>query len=448
MPFRLRGAMAGGGAAQGGSPAGRRASRSPWWGCARRAAGARLLCAGGVALGLRCSSLGLAGSGVAAPRSCAAGLAGRRCGGALPARALQGSTLSPPPLVAPELEEVVDGIMERLRSSEAAQIDGVPAELHEVSAMFEPSDWDELGRLTQQCEEAAALDGSKWATLRLEGIDFGAVVENLRADGIIGPGYSAEIGELMGVSCRAIMDEFRADFAYVHSDEVIAFLAPRRTRRDGRHLDFPFNGRMQKWVSIAASLVSGVFNRKLWRLVAERGGQLDPRYTAHFSCRVGVLESEAAALGMLLWRAYDCNVDAAQSACRYHGAPAAGYPEQIKWLHDAGKLPMDNHQAYGSLYVRSMAQFDAFDQATNESVVVARRVNVLTNDGVADTPRNLLNALRAGRPIVASSPDDPRLAIRSGCFWRYAGSTGGGEGRRSDGQSKKRRRSRRGGRRR
>lgn len=332
-----------------------------------------------------------------------------------------------------ELEKIVGAIMERLRHGEPVQIEGIPACMHEVPAMMRRSDWKELGGLVTQRESVNAdFDGSKWVTLRLDGIHWGAFTERLRQAGFIGPGYSAELGSLMSLCCRAIMDEFNADFAYTHSDEMTVFFTPRRAKKDGTRTDFPYKGRVQKWVSIAASITTALFNRKLWTLAVEKGVVLNPDVVTLFDCRVGIFDSEAEALGLLLWRAYHCSVNSAQDACHHHRAPGGAvgrhFVDKMKWLHGAGYLPMDSHQAYGSLFVRIRGVFDALAPCGKATIRVNRRAIVLTNDGAGGTPRNLLNTLRGGWPLVASSPDDPRLAIRNGSYWRYAGSTGGGEG--------------------
>merc|ERR1719386_290584 len=145
---------------------------------------------------------------------------------------------------------------------------------------------------------------------------------------------------------------------------------------------------------------------------------------------------------MLLWRAYACSLDSVREACKHQVDADEQFSDQLRWLHKAGLLPMNAHRAYGSLFVRSVGQFNATNPELNETVVVSRRVNILANDGVAGTPRNLLNSLRGDWPILPSSPEDPRLALRNGSFWRFAGHSSDGRRGNHSRSARKRQRTR------
>merc|ERR1712129_69014 len=89
----------------------------------------------------------------------------------------------------------------------------------------------------------------------------------------------------------------------------------------GKGATIPYNGRWQKWVSIAASVATALFNRKLAKIAAATGVTLDEDMVGLFDCRVGVFDSDLEASALLLWRAYDCGVNAAQDACHHNDAP-------------------------------------------------------------------------------------------------------------------------------
>jgi len=345
-----------------------------------------------------------------------------------------------------ELERTAREIMEALRVAEPAVVEGLPEDAHELTAMLPRSGWKELGRLATKCEVPLALDGSKWVSLRLDGCLWGTLLGRLRAAGVVDRGYSEAVGEAMCACCRAVLDEFKGTVGYTHSDEMTVLLAPRRQLENGQHVDFPYNGRVQKWVSIAASVATALFNRRLGQLAAERGIELDEHLNAHFDCRVGVFDSELEATSLLLWRAYDCGVNCAQDACYHQGSPpelVGGHiADKLRWLHEAGHLPMKPHQAYGSLFVKGIGEFEALSPDTNETVRVNRTVNVHVNDGADGTPRSLLNFLRRGLPLLPG-PGDPRMALREGSFWRYAGPSGAGPSNADRQRSSKRRRPRR-----
>jgi len=340
------------------------------------------------------------------------------------------------------LAEAAEVVFEMLRTSEPAHVEGVAEGLHELPAMVPRSTMKALGRLVTEREQPLVLHGSKWASLRLDGCRWGALMERLRVAGVIGPGYSEEISEIMRACCRAVMDVFKANFAYTHSDEMTVILAPRRELPDGEHIDFPYKGRVQKWVSIAASVATALFNRRLMRLAAERGVQLDEDLIAHFDCHVGSFDTEEEATALLVWRAYDCSVNCAHDACCHTGAPPAvlgdHFAVKLRWLQEAGRLPMEAHQAYGAFFVQTMGEFDCLNPRTDETITVMRRVNVHANDGAGGTPRNLLNCARQGLRIVPAD-GEPRLALRPGSFWRYGGPSGSGEDANPDRRTNSRR---------
>lgn len=338
-----------------------------------------------------------------------------------------------------ELAEAAAAAMETLRVGSPTTIDGFPETLHELPNAMSEKAWHELDQLLTANEEPLVLDGSKWVSLRLDGCLWRTLTSKWRSAGIIEHGYSAAIAEAMCACCRAVMDEFKASVTYSHSDEIVVLLSPRRMLEDGRQLDFPFAGRVQKWVSIAASVATALFNRRLGNLAAERGVALDESMVAHFRCRVGVFNSELEASALLLSRAHHCSTKSLQDACSDSDAPAhvleGGLVDKLKWLRSADLLPLKSHQAYGSLFAKGKGEFDCVNPDINETVSVTRGVNVHVNDGANGTPQNLLNLLANGLPIIPPE-EDPRMGLRPGSFWRYAGPSGtGGESKRDNRRS-------------
>ncbi|CAE7473093.1 unnamed protein product [Symbiodinium sp. CCMP2456] len=332
-----------------------------------------------------------------------------------------------------------------LADREPASVD-IPPELHEVGPPTPRPAWQELGRLVTAFETPKSLHGDKWVTIRLDGCMFGTLTKRIREAGLIGPGYSDDLGEIMQLCCRAMLDEFKGNLAYTHSDEMTILLTPRLTTAAGAARDWPHGGRVQKWLSIGASVVTALFNRKLAQMAEERGLQLPDDIIAHFDCRVGEFDSLQDALALMLWRAFDCSVNCVQDGAHHAGAPIevvrSDFSEKLKWLHKAGLLPLKPHQAYGSLFVRTMGEFDALVPSTNETVRVTRRVNVKVNDG-AHGPRNLLLLPRYNMSFRPSD-GDPRMELRNGSFWRYAGPSGTGQESNREDDSRDDRKRRRG----
>ncbi|CAK0895264.1 unnamed protein product [Prorocentrum cordatum] len=198
-------------------------------------------------------------------------------------------------------------VLGMLRAGETLCVGGLDEGAHELPAIWEPDRaWSELGRLVSEREHPPLLDGSKWVSLRLGGCKFGSLMGRLRARGIVGPGYSTAIGEAMRSCCRAVMDEFKATVGYTHGDEIVFLMSPRSwSSEKGAHSEFMYQGRVQKWVSIAASVATALFNQDLWRIVAAAGLEPEAGLCAHFDCRAGVFETQEEALALLLWRAHN-----------------------------------------------------------------------------------------------------------------------------------------------
>jgi len=312
-------------------------------------------------------------------------------------------------------------IIAKLRERDPAHVPGLPAEMHEIPTMMPRPEWQQLAKLIAERETPSVLDTSKWASLRLDGVNWGRLMHRLRQAGVIEDGFSSEIGEAMCACCRAVLDEFKGIVAYTHSDEMTIILAPSKQRAT-----VPYNGRWQKWISIAASVATGLFNRKLKKVADAKGVALEEDMVGLFDCRIGNFDSELEASALLLWRAYDCGVNAAQDACHHNGAPpecvGSSFIQKMQWLQSAGLLPLHAHQAYGSLFAKSLGEFEGYDPEVG-NVTVKRRINVLLNDGASGTPRNLLNFARNGFDMIPQL-DDLRMKMREGSYWRYAGASG------------------------
>ncbi|CAE6961345.1 unnamed protein product [Symbiodinium natans] len=342
-----------------------------------------------------------------------------------------------------ELAREYEQIWDLLKHRTPASAEDVPAELHQLAAPTPRAAWQELGQLVTAFERPASLNGSKWVTIRLDGCMFGTLTKRMRDAGLIGPGYSDEIGEAMQLCCRAMLDEFKGNVAYTHSDEMTILLCPRQTTKAGAARDWPHGGRVQKWLSIGASIVTALFNRKLEQMAEKRGMQLPHDIIAHFDCRLGEFDSLQEALALLLWRSFDCSVNCLQDGAHHAGAPLevvqSDFSQKLRWLHKAGLLPLKPHQAYGSLFVKTIGEFDTIVPGTNETVRVSRKVNVKVNDG-AHGPQNLLLLPKYGMSLIPSD-GDPRLELRNGSYWRYAGPSGTGQesNREDDARQDKRR---------
>ncbi|CAJ1397615.1 unnamed protein product [Effrenium voratum] len=345
----------------------------------------------------------------------------RRLGLAL-AALVAAPAFAPPRSLGPAFEELWALLASRPFAEEG--LAGIE-ELHELAPPTPRAAWDELGALVAAREGPEKLEGSKWVSLRLDGCMFGKLTQKLRAAGLIGPGYSEELGEMMRLCCRVMMDEFKASVGYTHSDEMTVILSPRNISRNGEVMGWPHNGRIQKWVSIAASIATALVNRRLLSLAQERGMVLPADALAHFDCRAGLFDTEAEASALLLWRAFDCSVNCVQDCCHHAQAPLevvrSGFAEKLRWLKARELLPLSPHQAYGSFFVKSSGEFEVTNPELKETVRVNRKVNIQVNDG--SSGRNLLRLPRQLLPLLPKK-GDPRLELREGSYWRHVGTSG------------------------
>lgn len=247
---------------------------------------------------------------------------------------------------------------------------------HELAPLIRKKWWTQLGRLLKAHEEYPhGLPDDAWISLRLDGCCWGTLMSRLKSSGVLNYGFREEIAETMVASCRAVMCEFGGVVGYTHSDEMTILVPP------GPRL---FDGRLSSWISLAASIATATCNRVLVNLAAKKGLVLEDTIVAHFDCRAGIFPSAFEAESLLLWRASDCNVNSASDAIKFSDAPmevrGLNTIQKLIYLQGRGGLPLQRHQAYGSLLVRT---------ETSEGSRV-----VLLNSGADSQPMHILNLFR------------------------------------------------------
>eukprot|EP00929_Paragymnodinium_shiwhaense_P098967 TRINITY_DN60509_c0_g1_i1.p1 TRINITY_DN60509_c0_g1~~TRINITY_DN60509_c0_g1_i1.p1 ORF type:complete len:441 (-),score=95.27 TRINITY_DN60509_c0_g1_i1:134-1393(-) len=271
------------------------------------------------------------------------------------------------------LPEATEDILRRLRERRPQRHDRVHS--HELPTLVMKPVWTNLGILSKKQEEHhGALPSDKWVSLRLDGCAWGTLMKQLKKLELLPMGFSDDIAEAMQATCKAVMQEFGAVLGYTHSDELTVLLPPGTRKYDGS---------MNTWVSVAASVASGVFNRKLGLLAQKHQVALDDVMLATFDCRVGVFDSAGEAWALVLWRVNDCNVNSASDAIKFTDAPNSvrsfNTIEKLLYLQERDMLPLQRHQAHGSLFTRAAAGNI-----------------VLVNTGDAGAPKHVLNLARLG----------------------------------------------------
>lgn len=275
-----------------------------------------------------------------------------------------------------------------LKSEEPPRVEGVPQELHwlppHIPKISEEglASWGRLGDCVVQAENdipvSGKIDGSRWISLRLDGTGFSKAVRRLRRSGVLeADGFSADFAAIMQRCCREMMETFSAKVGYTQSDEMTLIIPPASIVR-GEQQSHLRSGRVVKLVSVAAGTLTAMFNAKIAQLCVEKGVPLEAEHVlSHFDCRLGHYGSWQEARGLLLWRAYDCSVNGLSDAV--HQTKHAGQKEKglgtlskLKWLHEHQLLPLPDHQARGSYFVKVRRLLDAVNPKTNENVRVLR----------------------------------------------------------------------------
>jgi len=295
--------------------------------------------------------------------------------------------------LAPDLTGFVEQLYTELRRKRPQSHDQIHD--HELAPFINKKWWTHLGKLLKAHEEHPnRLPEDAWISLRLDGCRWGTLMSRLKSSGVLKHGFREEIAETMMASCRAVMCEFGGVVGYTHSDEMTILIPP------GPRL---FDGCLSSWISLAASIASATCNRVLVSLAAKKGLVLEDTIVAHFDCRAGVFHSATEAESLLLWRASDCNVNSASDAIKFSDAPMEvrqfNTIQKLVYLQHRGGLPLQRHQAYGSLLARN-------DSSDTGSVVLA-------NSGVDSQPMNLLNLFKQGPLIPRGADQGPVLVPAS-----------------------------------
>uniref|UniRef100_A0A7S4KI77 tRNAHis guanylyltransferase catalytic domain-containing protein n=1 Tax=Paramoeba aestuarina TaxID=180227 RepID=A0A7S4KI77_9EUKA len=257
--------------------------------------------------------------------------------------------------------------------------------------------WTELGDALRIAEKYSTgnVPGNKFISLRLDGHGFSKMVQRLRKAEAFCSGYSPDFGRIMQECCVSLMDQFSCSFGYTQSDEITVVIPATRVIR-GEQQPHAFNGRVLKLCTLAASTVATLFNYRVAELT-----ELSPSLLARFDCRLGIYDTFEEALSLVLWRAYDCGINGIADACHHQRGKIEGAKqavgksnrEKLLFLHKHNLLPLADHQAYGSFYVRVKRVRELEDPRTNEKVVRLRGVVEKVDGGV-------LNLFQEGKLIL------------------------------------------------
>lgn len=214
--------------------------------------------------------------------------------------------------------------------------------------------------------------------------------------------------------------------------------------------------------TLAASLVTAEFNRRVLLVCIEKGLDVSDLQLPIFDCRLGVFDTKDEAMALVYWRAHDCGINGVSDAV-YHLAKgervrtslsqakldvvqllnfqclfsihitrvylmtaksdtsqskvvALHRTAKMQWLHEHGHLPLPLHQACGSFYVRVRRLGEGYNPKTKAKTTTCRWT-VELNAG------HVLRHLREGSLFPANedlpadgavaSPDAEETAVAS-----------------------------------
>eukprot|EP00759_Apiculatamorpha_spiralis_P043002 PhF_6_TR40702/c0_g1_i1/m.61190 len=235
--------------------------------------------------------------------------------------------------------------------------------------------WTTIGDQVSRKEKAPVMNASpdEFITLRLDGHGFSRLVKKLRSLKYFGEGFSPEFASIMQKIVVGLMTEFHGAVGFTQSDEITVILPAMKSERSTH----PYNGRRDKLETLSASYATQLFTRELMAL---KGGVLPPEVVVLFDCRMATWPDFPSAFELIAWRAYDCSVNGVSTAVHNASAPkdvrGSSTGEKLKWLIANKKLPLPDHEAYGTLYLRKKQVVEGTNRLTGEAVESVRNTIV------------------------------------------------------------------------
>lgn len=138
---------------------------------------------------------------------------------------------------------------------------------------------------------------------RLDGKKFSNFTKGLQRP------YDPSMSELMQVLTKYLVEETGASMGYTQSDEITLTWYSDSVKRQ-----VFFDGKIQKMISILASMASAKFNKLLPTMLPEKADQLPL-----FDCRVWQVPNKGEAVNAFLWREQDATKNSiSMAASQYY----------------------------------------------------------------------------------------------------------------------------------
>lgn len=171
---------------------------------------------------------------------------------------------------------------------------------------------DSLGdRMKHQYENRTRLTLPRrtYTVIRIDGKAFHTYTRHLARP------FDAPFMADMDATAAALCTEIQgAACAFVQSDEISVIVTDFGTITT----DAWFDGNVQKIVSLAASIATAAFNRRVWDVDNRRVGSAPTLATAHFDARVFTIPDRIEVTNYLVWRQQDATRNSVQMAAQAH----------------------------------------------------------------------------------------------------------------------------------
>lgn len=142
--------------------------------------------------------------------------------------------------------------------------------------------------------------------------------------------YDFRVGDLMIATAKELVKESNAKIAYIESDEISLVLYS-----DSYDSQVFFDGKIQKLVSVLASIATAKFNSLVSANIPERHKQL-----VHFDCRVWNVPNKTEAANVFVWRSLDCLKNSVSMLARHYFSAkelhGKGRADQLQMLESVG----------------------------------------------------------------------------------------------------------------
>ena len=147
---------------------------------------------------------------------------------------------------------------------------------------------DEFGNRMKSYEPVDKLDVNSPIIIRLDGRGFSKFTKSYKKP------FDYRIADAMIATTIGLVDQFGASIGYTQSDEI-TLVIPKVEK---------YSGRLQKLVSMTASVATGNFNR-----------EINDSKIAYFDSRVFNVPNISEATNAVLWRVHDARKNGISSIC-------------------------------------------------------------------------------------------------------------------------------------